>query len=236
MKNLMFYRRRLHRSPSPHHENHSLELSGVGSPWTVRVLSELIRLHNPALVFLSETKCKRRKCEILKEKYNMFGLNVDARGKGGGLILLWRKDINLVVHSFSSSHIDAGIASEMGTEGWRFTGLYGHTETARREETWSLLRWLSHMSSKPWLCADDFNEIVSHEEKTGAPRPRRQIEDFWFCLAFCQLVDLGCSGYRQPNHLTTIHLLLSLRRFGTPYASSVENSSGSKLRGIAMLM
>ncbi|KAL0420918.1 UNVERIFIED_CONTAM: hypothetical protein Slati_3114700 [Sesamum latifolium] len=34
------------------------------------------------------------------------------------------------------------------------------------------------MSPRPWLCAGDFNEILSQEEKTGAPRPRRQIEEF----------------------------------------------------------
>ncbi|KAL0453949.1 UNVERIFIED_CONTAM: hypothetical protein Slati_1373000 [Sesamum latifolium] len=68
---------------------------GLGSPWIVRVLSELIRFHNPGLVFLFETKCKRRKCDNLKEKFNLFGINVDSHGRAGGLILLWRKDINL---------------------------------------------------------------------------------------------------------------------------------------------
>ncbi|KAL0368284.1 UNVERIFIED_CONTAM: hypothetical protein Scaly_1047300 [Sesamum calycinum] len=101
---------------------------GLGSPWTVHVLDELIRLHDPALVFLSETKCKKHKCDNLKEKYNLFGINVDSRGKSGGLILLWRKDINLFVHLFSVSHIDAGVFNEAGLEGWRFTGIYGHSE------------------------------------------------------------------------------------------------------------
>ncbi|KAL0345399.1 UNVERIFIED_CONTAM: putative mitochondrial protein [Sesamum radiatum] len=169
---------------------------GLGSSWTVRVLNELIRLHNPGLVFLSETKCKRRKCEILKEKHNLFGINVDSNGKGGGLMLLWRKDVNLIVHSFSSSHIDAGISSEAGTNGWRFTGVYGQPEVARRDDTWRLLRHLSSLSSRPWICASDFNEVLKQDEKTGAPRPRKQIEDFRSCLADCQLMDLGCSGYR----------------------------------------
>ncbi|KAL0408124.1 UNVERIFIED_CONTAM: hypothetical protein Sradi_1746800 [Sesamum radiatum] len=112
---------------------------GLGSHWTVRVLGELIRLHNPVLVFLSDTKCKRCKCENLKEKFNLFGINVDSCGRAGGLMLLWHKDVNLMVHSFSNSHIDAVVAQVDGTEGWRFTGVYGHLEAARRKDTWSLM-------------------------------------------------------------------------------------------------
>ncbi|KAK4384031.1 hypothetical protein Sango_3098700, partial [Sesamum angolense] len=41
---------------------------GLGSLWIVRVLNKLIRLYNPALVFLSETKCKKQKCKQLKER------------------------------------------------------------------------------------------------------------------------------------------------------------------------
>ncbi|KAL0399794.1 UNVERIFIED_CONTAM: hypothetical protein Sradi_2322700 [Sesamum radiatum] len=105
---------------------------GLGSLWTVHALDELIRLHDPALVFLSETKCKKRKCDNLKERYNLFGINVDSCGKGGGLMMLWRKDIS--VHSFSSSHIDAGVFNEKGFEGWHFNekGFEGFMGTRRQ--------------------------------------------------------------------------------------------------------
>ncbi|KAL0320136.1 UNVERIFIED_CONTAM: hypothetical protein Sradi_5275100 [Sesamum radiatum] len=167
---------------------------GLGSPWTVCVLNELIRRHNPGLVFLSETKCKKRKCDALKERHNLFGISVDSIGKGGGLTLLWRKEVNVVIQSFSNSHIDAVVSDESGTNGWRFTGVYGQPEAARRAETWNLLRFLSRASVRPWLYAGDFNEILSQSEKTGAPRPQRQIHEFRSCLSDCQLADLGFSG------------------------------------------
>ncbi|KAL0444607.1 UNVERIFIED_CONTAM: hypothetical protein Slati_2183400 [Sesamum latifolium] len=97
---------------------------GLGSPWTVRVLSKLIRIHNPVLVFLSETKSRKRKCDILKERHNLFSISVDSKGKGGGLMLLWQKEVNLTMHSFSSSRIDAVVCVQDGTNGWRFTGIY----------------------------------------------------------------------------------------------------------------
>ncbi|KAL0366999.1 UNVERIFIED_CONTAM: hypothetical protein Sradi_3590000 [Sesamum radiatum] len=154
------------------------------------MLEELIRLHNPALVFLSKTKCKRCKCENLKEKFNLFGINVDSCGKAGGLMLLWRKDVNLMVHSFSNSHIDEMVSQADGTEGWCFTGVYGHPKAAKCKGTWRLLQFLHHHSPRPCLCAGDFNEILSQDEKIGAPRPHRQIEDFRDCLAEYQLMDL----------------------------------------------
>ncbi|KAL0447807.1 UNVERIFIED_CONTAM: hypothetical protein Slati_1908600 [Sesamum latifolium] len=169
---------------------------GLGPPWTVCTLNELIRLYDPGLVFLSETKCRNRKCEYLKEKYNMYGINVDARGKSGGLILLWRKDVNLVIQSFSSSHIDTSIVSEIGEAGWRFTGIYGQPDAARRGETWQLLKHLSRLSSRSWVCAGDFNEIMCQEEKSGKiMRPWRHIEAFRECMTDCNLTDLGFQGH-----------------------------------------
>ncbi|KAL0458765.1 UNVERIFIED_CONTAM: hypothetical protein Slati_0503700 [Sesamum latifolium] len=104
-------------------------------------------------------------------------------------MLLWRKDISLVVHSFSTSHIDATVSTEEGTYGWRFTGIYGQPDAAKRSESWKLLRSLSKSSSRPWICACDFNEILSPDEKIGIPRPRRQIEEFRSRLSNCSRID-----------------------------------------------
>ncbi|KAL0409376.1 UNVERIFIED_CONTAM: hypothetical protein Sradi_1872000 [Sesamum radiatum] len=131
----IYHWRRLLRNPSLAMKLLAWNCQGLGSPWTVHALDELLRFHNPALVFLSETKCKKRKCENLKEKYNLFGINVDSCGKKGGLILLWRKDINLVVNSFSCSHIDVGVFNEERVAGWRFTSIYGQPDVGRRGET-----------------------------------------------------------------------------------------------------
>ncbi|KAL0433823.1 UNVERIFIED_CONTAM: hypothetical protein Slati_2716600 [Sesamum latifolium] len=151
-------------APAGRHEV-AWNCQGLGSPWTIRSLAELIRLHNPVLIFLSETKCKKRKCDILKERFNMFRVNVDSKGKSGGLILLWRKDMNVILHSFSDAHIDVGVASEDGSGGWRFIEIYGHPEATHRGNTWHLLRTLSSASLRPWLCIGDFNEILNPHEK-----------------------------------------------------------------------
>ncbi|KAL0405661.1 UNVERIFIED_CONTAM: putative mitochondrial protein [Sesamum latifolium] len=192
----MYLWRRLWRSPANRHENLNLKLSGTGAPWTVRSLMELIKVHSPGLVFLSETKCKSRRVEQLKEYLNYNGIGVDSCGKGGGLLLLWRKDIDVWIQSFSAHHIDTTVKINEFPDTWRFTGFYGHPDASKWKTTWNLLRQLRQLSSRPWLCVGDFNEILHHYEKEeGNLRAKWQIDDFRQCLTDCELNDLGYKGY-----------------------------------------
>ncbi|KAL0355322.1 UNVERIFIED_CONTAM: putative mitochondrial protein [Sesamum radiatum] len=139
--------------------------------------------------------CNNRRGEMLKEKLNYFGVGCASNGRRGGLLLLWRKDVDVWIQSFSDHHIDATVQKASGMVRWRFTGFYGHPKTAKRKLTWSLLRRLNRQSQRPWLCMGDFNEILSQQEKQGNyPRAPWQIAAFRECLADCNLNDLGCRG------------------------------------------
>ncbi|KAL0416665.1 UNVERIFIED_CONTAM: hypothetical protein Slati_3498400 [Sesamum latifolium] len=164
----------------------------MGPPWTVHTLKELVRVHRPSLDFISKTKCKARRCDGIKEAVNYFGLGVDSVGKGRGLLLLWRIDIDVWLQSFSNHHIDVKVKSEECPEHWCFNGLYGYAEVINPKEGWKLLRGLSQVSIRPWLCAGDFNEVLDQQEKQGTLlRAQWQIRDFRNCLQDCGLQDLG---------------------------------------------
>ena len=78
---------------------------------------------------------------------------------------------------------------------WHFTGIYGVPETHLRMETWNLIRELKSQFSLPWLCGDDFNELLkSHEKHGGCLRPYGQMEKFREVLDECNLLDLGYVG------------------------------------------
>ncbi|KAL0300144.1 UNVERIFIED_CONTAM: Retrovirus-related Pol polyprotein from transposon RE1 [Sesamum calycinum] len=86
------------------------------------------------LGFLFETKCKARRCDRMKNLVNYNGVGVEPVGKGGGLLLLWRKDLDVWLQSFSSHHIDVTVKSEDCLERWRFMGFYGYPEVGNRKE------------------------------------------------------------------------------------------------------
>ena len=86
-----------------------------------------MRCWGPKIVFLSETKVRKNRIERIKERVGFAnGLSVHCHGRSRGLALLWTRDINLEIKSYSSHHIDAIIIEESSNFNWRFTGFYGH--------------------------------------------------------------------------------------------------------------
>ena len=67
---------------------------GVGNSRTVRDLDDLVRSHNPKLVFLSETMISESRVKSLRWRLGLKGcLAVDSHGKRGGIALFWDENI-----------------------------------------------------------------------------------------------------------------------------------------------
>lgn len=74
-------------------------------------------------------------------------------------------------------------------------GFYGNPITANREHSWALLKHLCLKMDLPWICVEDFNEIVKVGEKMGgAPRRERLMVEFREALDFCGFRDMGFVG------------------------------------------
>ena len=70
------------------------------------------------------------------EKINFVnGLIVPRRGRGGGLALLWKREIDLEITGYPRSFIDAIITEQNSGCRWRIIGFYGNLETHRRKES-----------------------------------------------------------------------------------------------------
>ncbi|XP_050238375.1 uncharacterized protein LOC126687864 [Mercurialis annua] len=120
---------------------------------------------------------------------------VDARGRSGGLILMWKKEYGVRISSYSKNHIDFECELADNTGKWRGTGIYGWPDSGARYKTWELLHRLCGESHLPWLVFGDFNEILRKEEKVGGRlKPSHAMEAFRRVLDDCGLIDLGWSG------------------------------------------
>ena len=168
---------------------------GLGNLRTSRELEVVTRAQAPSALFLAETwaedaRLRRLCCEL---KFDQCWIGPSA-GKIGCLALFWKNAVKIKVISSSPNHIDATVG-EISELQWRFTGIYGFADKAKKHETWSLIRDLHRRSPLPWVCAGDFNEILWSHEKLGlGARPEGVMKEFRDALDECGLMDLGYVG------------------------------------------
>lgn len=74
-------------------------------------------------------------------------------------------------------------------------GIYVHLESSQKQHTWTLLKMLANLSSHPWCCFGDFNEIIHIHDKHGGSNPNLNIvADFREVVQTFNLVDIGYKG------------------------------------------
>lgn len=89
-------------NPTKGNNCHLFELSGVGESQAVTDLWQLMRRYSPGVVFLLEIKKSNVEMEDVTRQLGQFsGVYADARGRAGGLALLWDKSLDLVVLFFT---------------------------------------------------------------------------------------------------------------------------------------
>ncbi|XP_030939895.1 uncharacterized protein LOC115964782 [Quercus lobata] len=145
---------------------------GIGNPQTVQVFHNLVQRHNPSTVFLMETKVGVKRMVKVKERIGLpNGLIIPSEGRSGGMALLWVRDLDVEIRSFSRYHIDAIVINSKSGFKWRMTGFYGNPETSLRKESWSLLRQIR-----------------------GPDRAQQQMEGFREVIDTCGFQDMGFEG------------------------------------------
>jgi hypothetical protein len=155
----------------------------------------MVRKKDPLVLFLSETKIEAKMLEVLRCKWNFIGkFVVPSRSQSGGLALFWSKGLPVSISSYSQHHIDAVLECQ-SVDAWRFTGFYRAPTVGGKLVAWDILRTIRPHHNLPWLCAGDFNELLSGDEKWGRlPRPEPQMIMFRKLVDDCGFMDLGFNG------------------------------------------
>lgn len=174
----------------------SWNCQGMGSPWKLQFLQDMVRQERPTVVFLCETLSNKKKMEWVRTRLKFEGMIVvEAQGRSGGLALLWKEADTVKLLSMSFNHIDVEVHMQ-GLQPWRLTGFYGEPNRNLRSRTWNLLRNLARDSNLPWCVIGDMNNIVNHSDKKGgAPYPQSLVDGFNNVLEETNLKDLELSGH-----------------------------------------
>ncbi|XP_039791741.1 uncharacterized protein LOC120657488 isoform X2 [Panicum virgatum] len=168
---------------------------GLGTDSTVGELRHLVKRYRPSLLFLSETKMRDTKVRKFMWSLGFHGcFAVSSEGKSGGLALFWVQECIVSLKHYSPNIIDVTIGSE-ANQLWRASFVYGEPRSKLRHNFWDLLRFVRSQWSGPWLCAGDFNEVLSSDEHLSrGERGEQQMRLFRDCLEDGELSDLGFSG------------------------------------------
>jgi hypothetical protein len=92
----------------------------------VRSLLEVQGRCDPDIIFLSETHLDKVGAEKLRVQMRMFGaLVAESDGRSGGLIMFWKRDIDVQLRAIRPNYIDVMVNNSNEATRWRLTGIYG---------------------------------------------------------------------------------------------------------------
>ncbi|KAK8506271.1 hypothetical protein V6N12_019963 [Hibiscus sabdariffa] len=145
----------------------SWNVRGLGNKETVRALKNTSFKYKPGIIFLSETKKKKRYLEKIRMKMKMTEyFYVEPVGIAGGLALWWSNEADISVLSFGKNFIDTKVSLN-GEEDWFLTFIYGPPYTEEKQTFWESLASLRNNNEKKWCLIGDSNVVARPEEKLG---------------------------------------------------------------------
>lgn len=174
----------------------SWNCQGLGSNLTGKALKRLQRKHDPDLLFLMETK---QPDEIISkwqtDLHFWDNFVVSSVGTSGGLALLWKDTVSVVVLHSCKNYIDCVVTFVAEGFHCKITCVYGNPHTNEKSAFWySMMHRFSPLTT-PWLCIGDFNEILNASEKRGgAPPLQWRLNLFRSFLSQTELRDLHFQG------------------------------------------
>lgn len=146
---------------------------GLGNSPAVRGLRDLVKVEEPDILFLSETKLDEKRMQRFRWMLGLTNMVVKkCEGQGRGIAVLWRSGVNVPLRNYSRLHIDMEI-KEVDGYVWRFTAIYGESHMDRKEETWLKICELKQQMDMTWMCAGDFNEVLYAHEKQGGDKDHK---------------------------------------------------------------
>ncbi|XP_026400034.1 uncharacterized protein LOC113295920 [Papaver somniferum] len=154
---------------------------------------------NLDICFISETKQKHGKLLNSMKQLNIqkfLHVNPErASGTAGGLVMIWKNNLDVEILDSSINHINAKIQPTSGPP-WLFTGYYGNSNNTQcKLNSWKFLEYTASKNSLPWLIIGDFNFMLHDFEKYSTQAlDNAEANIFSNKIIDLDLNDLGSTG------------------------------------------
>ena len=143
-----------------------------------KLIKEVIKSQKANLVCLQETKIQEMSNGLVKSlgvgRCLEWGV-LNSREATGGVLVFWDNRV-LQLEEMEVGKFTVSCRFKNCEDGfcWRFSGVYGPTVKAEREELWSELGAIRGIWNEPWCVAGDLNMIrFPYERSRGVDCPKR---------------------------------------------------------------
>lgn len=167
---------------------------GAGGPRKQQFMINLLRSTRAEIAFVMETKSSAAKSvRYLPELPLSNSAHVPARGRSGGLWILWGDRVQLHIIKQTRFYIHTKV-SVPAQQRWDLICVYGDPSHALNKEIWNYIKQVTDLGG-PVCLLGDFNAVTDTEEKFGGSQAlnatNRNFRQFVFETG---LVDLRFKG------------------------------------------
>uniref|UniRef100_A0A2N9FKN7 Endonuclease/exonuclease/phosphatase domain-containing protein n=1 Tax=Fagus sylvatica TaxID=28930 RepID=A0A2N9FKN7_FAGSY len=158
---------------------------GVLNPCFRRALLDLLKINDPAILILTETRLGGVRATELAKSFPFDGfLCTNTIGFAGGIWILWKSaavELELLTSTEQEIHVSAQVKDSNSL--WLLSAIYASPRRSERRVLWNNLMVISGLHNLPWVMVGDFNDIISGEEKWGGNPPvTSRIAEYHFFL------------------------------------------------------
>jgi len=142
---------------------------GAGNPSKVKAIGDMLKMENPYLLMIQETKLEEKQILTYGDKKwkKEEGIVVSARGASGGLATLWSENTFDVLNSFAKQHwIFTELTHKKFGLNFSLFNIYTPNQYKEKRECWgTIVDFLDVYTPPHIILAGELNIILKANEK-----------------------------------------------------------------------
>jgi hypothetical protein len=168
---------------------------GLGNP-KLRHLARMISATKSQVTFISETKNSRLTAAQISAHFDMHdSLVVPARGRAGGLWMMWSDDMDVTIQHTSFHLVLAVVKDKPKNLEFGIICIYGDPYHQNSSTIWQqIANFVYYNNGLPMLCIGDMNDLLFDADKSSPNINHNHMASFRSAIKLCGLFDLGYSG------------------------------------------